>query len=55
MRTKTALVSFFTEGAPFDKGKNLSEVAKSLKEQCKNLFDHTITLSPSLLERQDTR
>jgi hypothetical protein len=55
MRPKVALVSFFTEGTPFDKGKNLSDVAKSIKEQYQDLFDYTIILSPSLLEQQDKR
>jgi hypothetical protein len=53
MASKIALVTFYTEGSPFDRGKDLSEVAQSIRKQCHNLFDYIIILSPSILERQD--
>lgn len=53
MASKIALVSFYTEGAPFDTGKDLSAVAESIRKQCHDLFDYKIILSPSTLERQD--
>jgi hypothetical protein len=55
MGAKIALLSFFTEGPPADKGKDLSAVAKEIKEQYQDLFDYTIILSPSILEQQDER
>jgi hypothetical protein len=52
---KTTLVIFYTEGAPFDQGKDLSSSAHKIKEQCQGLFDYVVLLSPSLLRRKDKR
>ena len=53
MANKISLVSFYTEGAPFDSGNDLSAVADSIRKQCHDLFDYKIILSPAILERQD--
>ena len=54
-KIKTALVTFYTEGAPYDKGKNLTSAAAFIKEKSHTHFDCTVALSPRLLIQQDER
>ena len=53
--TKTILVIFYTEGAPFDQGNDLSSSAHKIKDQCHGLFDNIVLISPSLLRSKDQR
>ena len=53
MKPKIALVTFYTEGAPLDNGKDLSASVNSIKNKFASEYDYILALSPSILKQLD--
>jgi len=52
---KIRLISFYTEGAPFDKGKNYQKKVKLFLRRTNNFFDSVNIFSPRILIKKDKK
>lgn len=50
---KITLVSFYTEGKPFDNGLDLRQQAMAFKSKAQEIYDNVILLTPSILALHD--
>ena len=52
---KVRLISFFTEGIPFDKGDNYQKNAKFFLRKTKNFFESVNIFTPRILIKKDKK
>ena len=52
---KIRLISFYTEGVPFDKGSNYQKRAKPFLKKTRNFFDSVNIFSPRILIKKDKK